>query len=152
MWGVSPTTAQGISWTPPLAEVCFQSSQWGVSEPETLVQWNVRLCTCGLQTWKITLVHCKVTGELLCDGSQFVSLHLYKNIKSPRYTGVTQSCDIREIMSELCNDDQDMMTSSNGNIFRVTGHLSGEFTGPRWIPGTKASDAELWCFLWSAPE
>ena len=39
------------------------------------------------------------------------------------------------------------MTSSNGNIFRVTGHLCGEFTGPRWIPRTKASDAELWCFL-----
>ena len=41
-----------------------------------------------------------------------------------------------------------MMTSSNGNIFRVTGHLCEEFTGPRWIPRTKASDAELWCFLW----
>ena len=27
-----------------------------------------------------------------------------------------------------------------------------EFTGHRWIPCTKASDAELWCFLWSAPE
>ena len=27
-----------------------------------------------------------------------------------------------------------MMTSSNGNIFRVTGHLCGEFTGDRWIP------------------
>ena len=40
-----------------------------------------------------------------------------------------------------------MMTSSNGNIFRVTGHLCGEFTDPRWIPHTKASDAELWCFL-----
>ena len=26
------------------------------------------------------------------------------------------------------------MTSSNGNIFRVTGHLCGEFTGPLWIP------------------
>ena len=24
--------------------------------------------------------------------------------------------------------------------------------GIRWIPITKASDAELWCFLWSAPE
>ena len=24
-------------------------------------------------------------------------------------------------------------------------------TGHRWIPLTKASDAELWCFLWSAP-
>ena len=43
-----------------------------------------------------------------------------------------------------------MMTSSNGNIFRVTGHLCEEFTGYRWIPHTKARDAELWCFLWSA--
>ena len=43
-----------------------------------------------------------------------------------------------------------MMTSSNGNIFHVTGTLCGEFTGHRWIPRTKASDAELWCFLWSA--
>ena len=30
-----------------------------------------------------------------------------------------------------------MMTSSNGKIFRVTGHLCGEFTGPWWIPLTK---------------
>ena len=45
-----------------------------------------------------------------------------------------------------------MMTSSYGNIFRVTGPLCGEFIGLRWIPRTKASDAELWCFLWSAPE
>ena len=34
------------------------------------------------------------------------------------------------------------MTSSNGNIFRVTGPLCEEFTGHRWIPLTKASDAE----------
>ena len=34
-----------------------------------------------------------------------------------------------------------MMTSSNGDIFRVTGPLCGEFIG----------HAELWCFLWSAP-
>ena len=45
-----------------------------------------------------------------------------------------------------------MMTSSNGKIFHVTGHLRGEFTGHRWIPRTKASDAELWCFHWSAPD
>ena len=45
-----------------------------------------------------------------------------------------------------------MMTSSNGNVFPVTGHLCGEFTGHRWIPRTKASDAELWSFLWSTPE
>ena len=44
------------------------------------------------------------------------------------------------------------MTSSNGNIFRVTSPLWGEFTGHRWIPLTKASDAEPSCFLWSAPK
>ena len=34
-----------------------------------------------------------------------------------------------------------MMVSSNGNIFRVTGPLCGEFTGDRRILLTKASDA-----------
>ena len=29
--------------------------------------------------------------------------------------------------------------------------LCGEFTGHRWIPLTKVSNTELWCFLWSAP-
>ena len=33
------------------------------------------------------------------------------------------------------------MTSSNANIFCVTGSLCGEFIGHRWIP-------RLWCFLW----
>ena len=31
-----------------------------------------------------------------------------------------------------------MMTSANGNIFRVTGHLCGEFTGHRWITAQRA--------------
>ena len=34
----------------------------------------------------------------------------------------------------------------------VIGPLCKEFTGHRWIPITKASDAELWYFLWCAPE
>ena len=41
------------------------------------------------------------------------------------------------------------MMTSNGNIFRVTGPLYREFIGHRWIRLTNASDAELWCFLWS---
>ena len=40
-----------------------------------------------------------------------------------------------------------MTTSSNGNIFRVTSHLCGEFTGHRHSRCTKASDAELLCFF-----
>ena len=34
----------------------------------------------------------------------------------------------------------------------VTGPLCGEFTGHRWIPFTKAKEAELWCFFLFAPE
>ena len=44
------------------------------------------------------------------------------------------------------------MKSSKGNIFRITGHLGGDFPAHRGIPDTKAIDAELWCFLRSAPE
>ena len=43
-----------------------------------------------------------------------------------------------------------MMTSSNGNIFRVTSLLRGEFIGHRWTSLTKANDAELLYFLWFA--
>ena len=43
---------------------------------------------------------------------------------------------------------ESMMTSSNGNIFRATGPLWGDSTGHQRIPLTKASDAELLCFLW----
>ena len=39
------------------------------------------------------------------------------------------------------------MTSSNRSIFHITRPLCGEFTSPRWIPLTKASDSELWCFF-----
>ena len=45
----------------------------------------------------------------------------------------------------------DPIWTHNTNISRVTGPLCGDFTGRRWIPRTKACDAELWCFLWSAP-
>ena len=41
------------------------------------------------------------------------------------------------------------MTSSNRNIFRVTGHLCGEFTGPREFPAqkrvTRSFDFSLIC-------
>ena len=40
----------------------------------------------------------------------------------------------------------DMMTSSNGNIFRVTGHLCGEFVGPMWIPPHKGQWRGAWMF------
>ena len=59
----------------------------------------------------------------------------------------------RKTRENMCNSAVStvpMMTSINGSIFRGTGSLCGEFTSHRWIPRTKASDAELWYFLWFA--
>ena len=39
------------------------------------------------------------------------------------------------IWYDMPSYSKSMMTSSNGNILRVTGHWCGEFTGPRWIKG-----------------
>ena len=43
--------------------------------------------------------------------------------------------------------DEFMMTSSNGNKFRVTGPLCWEFIGHRWISLTKASDTKFDVFF-----
>ena len=59
----------------------------------------------------------------------------------------TNTFSLINVFTRYCRYLLIMMTSSDGNIFRVTGLLCGEFTGHRWIPHTKASDAELWCFL-----
>ena len=67
---------------------------------------------------------------LLIKNEYLVILHAWNTVKTP------------QSMRSLC-----MMMSSNGNIFRVTGHLCGEITGPRRLPRTKACDAELWCFF-----
>ena len=58
------------------------------------------------------------------------------------------SLTVNHICSFICS----MTTSSNGDIFRVTGLLYGEFTCSRWIPLTKASDEDCWCFLLSVIE
>ena len=45
-----------------------------------------------------------------------------------------------------------MITLPNGSTFCITGPLWGESTGQRWVPLIKASDAEIWCLIWSAPQ
>ena len=95
--------------------------------------------------WKCQDVSCK--------------LETYVIITSKRRFDITIACLLRSVFAGgnslhyqlfLMTSDL-MMTSSNGNIFRVT-DLCGEFTGNRWIPFTKAGGAELRCFLWSVPE
>ena len=60
---------------------------------------------------------------------------------------------LKQHRGDICHISQgplfrlSMMTLSNGNIFRVTDPLWGEFTGHRWNPLIEASDAELWYFF-----
>ena len=104
---------------------------------------------------------------LLADNENKTSCNrYYYSISVPSYPILCKLNTIEQLKRMLCTNSvsQDlslrwvsdgypkfMTASSNGNIFRVTGPLCGEFTGHRWIPLTKASDAELWYFLWSAP-
>ena len=53
-----------------------------------------------------------------------------KNMNGLSITNTIQLFSIRIIMHI-------MMTSSNGNIFRVTGHLCGKFTGPGEFPAQR---------------
>ena len=62
-------------------------------------------------------------------------------VKLSQYQGYCRHYSVRRL---VC-----MMASSNGNIFRITGHLCREY---HWIPLTKANDVELSCFPWSVPE
>ena len=56
---------------------------------------------------------------------------------------IVASCFLHLELHKVNSLQQDMMTSSNRNIFHVIGPLWGEFTGHRWIPLTKASDAKF---------
>ena len=77
-----------------------------------------------------------------------VTCIVFLNVANLRYAHISHMLQRQRRYNWTLNT----MTSSNGNIFRFTGPLCGEFTGDRWIPLTKASNAELWCFLSSAPE
>ena len=85
------------------------------------------------------------------QNATFMEKHAYENVVC-KMAGILArpQCVKQRIPECVCFDP--VMTPSNGNNFRITGHLCGEFTGHLEIPLTKASDAELWGFLWSVAE
>ena len=91
-----------------------------------------------------------ISFRLTSKKHQMSSLLVHR-VGNPPVTGGSPHKGPVELPWTIEAKSEHMMTSSNGNVFRVTGPLFGEFTGHRWIPRTKAIDAELWCFLWSAP-
>ena len=59
--------------------------------------------------------------------------------EDPRITVVTQAKHPFRVFVQyiIATFSKPMMTSSNGNIFRVTGPLCGEFTGPGEFPAQR---------------
>ena len=105
-----------------IRELCYFSVLWLQVTCWTALWWLIRSTACDLSYpiifWDI---HDRL-GSMCC--------HVYVNFLKPGGAYLPKF----------------MMTPSNGNIFRVTGHFCGEFTDHRWIPHTKASDAELLMF------
>ena len=97
----------------------------------------------------------KYDGEYMWNRTPFIkSLHKQPNIWYHVNCNGRLDCGV-ELATSLQNGGDwhwGMMTSSNGNIFRVTCRLCGEYTDHRWIPRKKASDKAIWCFLGSAAE
>ena len=128
---------------------------YGFAHYEQFNHWKLRYTEpCNIFTKRAVkgtglAKHICVTEEMR---TVFHGLLRLKILKKPRYYEILQM-PLRLDSLQLCQCRfLSMMTPSNGNLFRVTGHLCAEFTGLRWIPRTKASDAELWCFLWSVSE
>ena len=88
---------------------------------------------------------CRTMVQVIKPAHAGKNIALSPTFLPPRLTVHVASHDI--VVKKMYHDDV-----IKWKHFCVTGHLRGEFTGHRWIPGIKASDAELWCFLWSAPE
>ena len=120
----------------------------GASRHDTYTHTNTSSHASSL--WAI--YHCSFGGEVVWSKNRNeVDIMTYSF-----HSGITLVSHIHQVLRSSKSTDYngatDMKTSSNGNIFRVTGHFCGGFTGHRRIPRTKARDAEPWCFLWYAPE
>ena len=114
------------------------------------LQWaNRQIC------WVMVCFFRKLNVEQSKFGIHFCLLTTWMRVLWNKLCSASQEICTRLALCFLLVNTQILhnyiMTSSNGNTFRVTGHLCGVFTGPRWIPLKKASNAELWCFVWSAP-
>ena len=135
------------------ARLTKYKTRWGYQIP--LDEWHTQMPYFYLNQyvlfWSTTLQICHNVWETEWNGHDGWSQSILEyHGMFVRYFGFW---DIAlSVASAGTQVPQLLMTSSNGNIFRVTGPLCKEFTSHGWISRTKASDAKLWCFHWSVPE
>ena len=109
--GLSPGRRQAIIWT---NAGILLIGPWGTNFSEILI---------GIYTFLFKKIHLEMSSAKwrpFCLGLNV----LWRNISASGYRLVINSFP-------LIKSFKHMMTSSNGNIFHVTGPLCGEFTGDR---------------------
>ena len=89
-----------------------------------------------LRSWREAA---QTTGEWTVPPSLPLGLSLSQQRSHRRNLGICSSLTGGHLARRLCVDfcTTSMMTSSNGNIFRVTGPLCGEFTSPGEFPSQR---------------
>ena len=112
-------------------------NQFSANHISIRLYWLININPLGRQK-HVERTQRKYRAFSICRGH-----HAVHNIQiTPHSWRVKGTC----VVSFVCC----MLTSSNGNIFLVTGHLCGEFTSDRWLPRTKASDAVLkFSLIWA---
>ena len=107
---------------------------------------SISMCTLYITSVIVYIYHIVVSMSWFTSSIKWnICLLVWKQLSC-------QCCFVNSEDGVLPINTVPMITSSNGNIFRVTGPLCGEFIGHRWIPLTKAIGAELRYFLWFVPE
>ena len=135
-WDGQPYTAP---WLIALRLLCWGTSHWKIAPRLSRSKWKSWLKLWGREwhhQWLQPPIYTWWEGMWHWDISCF---------RMTMWPGPEPHCFMDPIWWNLTSP-----TSSIGNIVCVTGPLCGESTGRRWISLTKASDAELWCFLWCA--
>ena len=112
---------------------------------------NFILCRHWMHKWMHIAEQLSLTQLLFPAGGNNDNIYIENGDLKQHIVNTIVGRSLTHVLYESTQMDI-MMTSSVRNTFRVTGHLDGKFTGHRWIPRTKASDVEFWCFLWSASE
>ena len=59
------------------------------------------------------------------------------NLRMTRFTYGNKVVIMALLLQFILRNNGIMLMSSNGNIFRVTGHMCGEFTGPGEFPAQR---------------
>ena len=144
---------------------------------KSMISWHALFITCEFRTqgywWKISRYLL-----LACAMYSISAIHCTRTLQSAWQIGIFGWSDRIHfpVMLSYCTTSKQKAHNIKRVRFSITRKASatkcgllymmhqmetfsallaicaGKFTDHRWIPRTKASDAKLWCFLWSAPE